>query len=104
MIEEKSGWVTGGLKWPATLDQLQEAGYGYTGTAKECDCGGTILWFITPARKWMPLSALKDSRLVPHHSVCERVKQFRAAQKQHEERARGKKPAQLAMGFIGGKH
>lgn len=73
------------LTWPATLEQLEEAGYGYTGTAKTCSCGTQILWFITPATpekprgKWMPFSALKDSRLVPHHAVCQRVKEFRAA-------------------------
>ena len=85
------------VKFPATLDELEAAGYGYTGTAKECDAGRTFLWFITPGGKWMPLSALKDSRLVPHHAVCERVKQFRAANEKHDERCNGPKPKQTRL-------
>lgn len=91
------------LNWPATLEQLEEAGYGYTGTAKVCSCGTQILWFITPSTpekprgKWMPFSALKDSRLVPHHAVCQRVKEFRAANKQHAERVEAKKPKQGSL-------
>lgn len=94
IVEERGD---GGLAWPSTMKALEEAGYGYTGTSKLCSCGTTILWFITPARKWMPISALKDSRLVPHHSVCERVKQFRAANKQHAARADKPKPKQLSL-------
>lgn len=85
------------IKFPATFEELEAHGYGYTGTAKLCDCGTTFLWFITPAGKWMPLSALKDSRLVPHHAVCERVKQFRAANEKHDERANGPKPKQTRL-------
>jgi hypothetical protein len=86
---------------PQTLDELEAAGYSYTGTAKECSCGTQILWFITPARKWMPFSALKDSRLVPHHAVCERVKEFRAADAKLRARTERPKPKQLDM--FGGK-
>jgi hypothetical protein len=93
------GWLHHGVKWPATISEVEAAGYRHTGAFKECHCGGTFLWFITPALKWIPLSAMKDSRLIPHHAICERVKEFRAANKKHELRARGEKPAQLAMGF-----
>jgi hypothetical protein len=85
------------MKWPATMDELEQAGYGYTGLSKECDCGTTFLWFITPNRKWMPVSALKDSRLVEHHTVCERVKQFRAAAKGYRDRTEPKKPVQTEL-------
>jgi hypothetical protein len=88
------------MKWPATMDEMEKAGYGYTGTAKECECGTRILWFITPARKWMPISALKDSRLVPHHSVCQRIKNYRAAVKNLRSRE-PKKPTQHDL--FGGK-
>ena len=80
------------MNWPATLAELEREGYGYTGTSKECECGTRILWFITPARKWMPISALKDSRLVPHHAVCERVKQFRAAKLKRGARGQHRPP------------
>ena len=65
------------MNWPATMDECAANGYLYAGQAKVCECGTQLLWFITPNKKWMPVSTLKDSRLVPHHSVCERVKQFR---------------------------
>jgi hypothetical protein len=77
------------------MDELEEAGYGYTGTSKECTCGTRILWFITPARKWMPLSALEDSRLTPHHAVCGNVKDFRAADRRHAAAHERPKPKQL---------
>lgn len=67
------------MTWPATMDECAANGYFYAGPAKTCDCGTQLMWFITPNKKWMPVSALKDSKLVPHHSVCERVKQFRKA-------------------------
>jgi hypothetical protein len=76
------------VRFPATFDELEAAGYAYTGTAKECDCGMKLLWFITPARKWMAFSALKDSKLVPHVSICARAMQLRAANKVHEDRMR----------------
>jgi len=83
-----------------SIDELERAGYLQApATAKECSCGTMIIWFITPAGKWMPFSALKDSRLTPHHAVCQRVKNFRAADKKHAERAGVKKPKQLEMFF-----
>src|ERR1700730_10632953 len=67
----ESGKVVAGsrkISWPATIDEVEAAGYGYTGTAKECSCGKKMAWFITPAGKWMPISQLDDLRLVPHHA------------------------------------
>jgi hypothetical protein len=75
--------------WPARLEGLERAGYGYTGKGEVCECGTQILWFVTPALKRMALSALKDSRLVPHQSVCARVKKFRVAKRRNVDRARG---------------
>ncbi|MGH9716421.1 MAG: hypothetical protein ACRD4R_06810 [Candidatus Acidiferrales bacterium] len=88
------------MNWPATLAELESGGYRFSGADKLCDCGTMLLWFITPAGKWIPISSLKDSRMVPHHSVCARVKQFRAANKTHTERANSLSPApakQIAM-------
>ena len=41
------------IKWPATFDELEEASYGYTGRAKECECGKIFQWWITPRGKWL---------------------------------------------------
>jgi hypothetical protein len=83
------------ITWPAKMEQLEEAGYGYTGRAGTCHgCNARFLWFITPAGKWMPMTALKDSRLVAHATVCEQVKAFREANKKHAERTEAKKPKQ----------
>jgi hypothetical protein len=90
------------VKFPATFDELEAAGYVIApAKPKECSCGMTFLWWITPNGKWMPISSLKDSRLVPHHAVCQRVKEFRAANEKHAARAEGKKPVQTDL--FGGK-
>ena len=92
---------------PQSLDELEAAGYSYTGTGKICSCGTQILWFISPPKpekprgSWMPFSALKDSRLVPHQAVCDRVKEFRAADAKHRARTERPKPKQLDI--FGGK-
>jgi len=75
------------IRWPARFAELEAAGYGYTGTGKECSCGRAILWFITPRRKWIPLSTTKDDRLVPHRVVCANVAQLRSTNAQHQARA-----------------
>jgi len=85
------------VKFPATLEELQAAKYFYTGTAKLCSCGKQFLWFITPAGKWMPFTAHEDSRLVPHHTVCENVKQFRDANRTHADRVEPKRAKQLGL-------
>ena len=84
------------IKWPATFDELEAAGYGYTGVAKQCDCGQSFLWFITPAGKWMPLSPLKHSRLVPHRVVCH-VRQSREAIANRPEQRTDPRPLQAAL-------
>lgn len=75
------------ITWPATFEQLEDAGYGYTGTATQCSCGERFLWFITPARKWMPMSALANLQLVPHRVVCANAKAFREANARHRAQA-----------------
>jgi hypothetical protein len=80
------------IKWPATFDELEAAGYGYTGTGKECECGRKILWWITPTRKWMPLTAIEGLRLIPHGIACDRAKQSHANAARADPR-----PAQAAL-------
>ncbi len=84
------------ITWPATFEQLEDAGYGYTGTATQCSCGERFLWFITPARKWMPISALANFQLVPHRVVCANAKAFRQANARHEART-NPQPLQAAL-------
>ena len=90
------------MKFPATVDELEAAGYVIApAKPKECSCGTMLVWWITPNGKWMPISALKDSRLVPHHAVCQRVKEFRAAEKKLAARVDPKRPVQTDL--FGGK-
>jgi hypothetical protein len=84
------------IRWPATMEELENAGYGYTGTSKECGCGKRMLWFITPNRKWMPLSAVEGLRLVPHPAVCENAKPLRIANLRQDTRA-VPRPRQAAL-------
>jgi hypothetical protein len=87
-----------GFNWPATIDEAEAAGYfPAPANPKECSCGTTFRWFITPKGNWMPVSSLKDSRLVPHWTVCQRVKEFREANKKHAERTESKKPKQQEL-------
>lgn len=58
------------IKWPATFEQLEAAGYGYTGQGKQCSCGARFLWFVRPNGQWIALFALADMRLMPHAAVC----------------------------------
>ena len=90
------------MNYPATLQELEAAGYGYSGTVKECSCGAQILWFITTKKsdgggKWMPFSAMEDSRLMPHHAVCQNRADFKRANEKHKERTQGKPAKQEAL-------
>lgn len=75
------------MKFPATLAELIAAGYQAAPVGhdrKLCSCGEIFLWFITPNKKWIPLSASGPDRLTPHHSVCKNVQDFRAADEKHK--------------------
>src|SRR5690348_9018583 len=69
------------MRWPSEYTALIRLGYTSLCTRKVCDCGIEIRWFLTPARKHMALSEVKDGRLVPHASICARAKALRAAAK-----------------------
>ena len=68
-----------GIRWPATADELNAAGYAATGQTKKCNCGPLILWFLAPSKKWIPLSSVGEAPYEPHHAACSRGKDFRAA-------------------------
>lgn len=93
------------MKFPATLQELESAGYVHVPDAnKQCSCGIALVWFKTPKKadgsgKWMPFSATADSQLMPHHAVCRNVKDFRAANKKHEDRTRPAPPKQKDFKF-----
>jgi len=76
------------LKWPAKRESLAEANYRDTGRTKWCTCGAIMFWFITPGGKYIPLSVTKDNCFEPHHASCKDVKNYRVANRMHEERAR----------------
>ncbi|MGH9685269.1 MAG: hypothetical protein ACRD4S_16865 [Candidatus Acidiferrales bacterium] len=44
------------MNWPATSEELKEAGYIDIGRSKWCSCGEIMFWFVTPAKKFIPLS------------------------------------------------
>jgi len=84
------------------MTELELAGYEYAGE-KTCRCGGRIIWFWAPKSewkrprnpKWVPLTILKDSRFVLHHSVCKRIEEFRRLKKEREQRAEEKRQRSL---------
>jgi hypothetical protein len=76
------------MVWPSKLTDLDHAGFSYTGIGKICDCGTRTLFFVTPERKHVELSALRDSRLVPHQSICVRVKELGATTRRQGDGAR----------------
>jgi len=84
------------IKWPATFDELEAAGYEYFGAGKKCACGVRFLWWIIPNGKFMPLSTVEDLRSVPHRAVCENAKRIRVANSERDARA-DPRPVQAAL-------
>ena len=89
----------GAIKWPATIDEAEAAGYVYWQRKKEpCSCGEELAWFLTPNKAWMPMSRAKDGgKILPHHMVCARIKQYRAAEKAYKKRVEKPKPVQQSL-------
>jgi hypothetical protein len=87
------------IKWPATIDEAESAGYVYWQRKKEpCSCGEELVWFLTPKGAWIPMSRAKDGvRILPHHMVCHRIKEYRAANKKHAARTAKPKPVQQKL-------
>jgi hypothetical protein len=83
------------LAWPATAEQLAAAGYRDERRSKWCSCGVIMFWFATPAGKFIPLEATKDSRFEPHHAKCKHVKAFRGADRNYRDRP--SEPEQQAL-------
>jgi hypothetical protein len=82
------------MNWPATREQLREAGYIDAQRSKFCSCGEACFWYRTAAGKWIPLSFALDGRFVPHHASCANVKNYRNAEKKLRDRTDPKKPVQ----------
>lgn len=74
---------------PNTLEGFKKAGYDFTNEARcnSVKCGETVLWFITPAGKKMPIT--KDT-MEPHWSTCPDAPKFRKPKpKQKPDEDRG---------------
>lgn len=72
------------MNWPAKINELVELGWRpATGerATKKCSCGEIFFWWITPANKWQPMSAIGEDRLLPHHATCKNVLNYRGAKK-----------------------
>jgi hypothetical protein len=84
------------IKWPATIDEAEAAGYVcWQQRKKPCSCGEHIAWFRTPKGAWISISRAKDGvRILPHAMVCARIKEYRAANKAHADRVAKAKPTQ----------
>jgi hypothetical protein len=73
------------LKFPATSNEMKEAGYVYDNDGVCRGCQRPIEWWITPAGKKMPISVLKTATIhvasgdvrQPHFTDCEKVSDFR---------------------------
>lgn len=67
------------MVFPATFDTLASAGYHFSGYGICKGCGASIEWWITPSHKNIPLNyrRSRSSAVVPHHSICPNVEQFR---------------------------
>ena len=74
------------IRWPATPDEAEAAGYEYMRGGKCRHCGKEFLWHFTPSGGTLPLSMIAGPRLMPHQWVCERAKELREAAK-HAARA-----------------
>lgn len=89
------------MNWPATRAELRKAGWQETVSTKKCSCGVDMFWFITPAKKWIPLSFVKGLapvvKLEPHHASCKNVKDFKSANKKHADRTDLPKPEQRRL-------
>lgn len=62
------------MKWPATGDELREAGYRSTARARCKSCGAPIIWARTPRGGDAPLEQVPDedpeARFQSHFTTC----------------------------------
>lgn len=68
------------MPFPSTFADLGPAGYRYAGHGTCKGCAASIEWWLTPAGKRIPLNLMYNggrSPVIPHHSTCPNVEQFR---------------------------
>lgn len=87
--------------WPRTAKQLEAAGWTDTRRSKWCSCGQIIFWFLSPAKKYVPLSVkvistIGESLFLPHIAVCTDLKNFRHAARP-DKKAKAPKPVQADL-------
>ena len=76
--EHKEKVRCGNTKWPATSDQMREAGYHFDNEARCRWCEEMIEWWITPAGKKMPIKVKRTATILhaspdvrePHFADC----------------------------------
>lgn len=67
-------------RFPETLDELQAAGYTFSGTGNCRGCGVQMAWFKTPHGKNMPMTRKGNDlpkRFEAHHAVCPKRADFK---------------------------
>lgn len=65
------GWK---MPFPKTEEELNSAGYQFTGQSICRGCGALMEWWITPSGKKMPLDPVTRE---PHHATCPKADGFR---------------------------
>ncbi len=73
------------MKFPATSDELKNAGYEYDNDSTCRGCQAPIEWWITPSGKKMPMSVKKTATIQhatadirePHFANCPNAADFR---------------------------
>lgn len=62
--------------WPATIQQLNDAGFLYSNTriCGKQGCNVEVENFDAPNRTLMPLNRLIDGRYEPHYRTCKAIR------------------------------
>ena len=70
------------LNWPATGEELKEAGYKSTDRGTCRSCGAAIIWTETPAGKKMPMERVQvgPARFQAHFVSCPNATKHRRRQ------------------------
>ena len=74
------------MRWPATAEELKDAGYRGTARGRCKSCGRAIIWAKTPRGGDMPIEQLADidgqpARFQSHFASCTRAEFHRRRKK-----------------------
>lgn len=65
------------MPFPATTEELKQAGYKFDRCAYCRGCGALIEWWITPHGKRMPMNVSEDGKAEAHWATCPQADRFR---------------------------